>query len=192
MGILVVVVIIVAVIVFFAKSANKSDHKSTSYSNTSASYAAPVSYSKPVDTIDKQHLYSCIARFVGAISTIRDQCSWRSWTQGGCIQVTRKEDGSYHIHGSYDHDSNYNIQNTLQGGGYLDYFGMKYVEDGFSYQVDGIDPNRDGVITTVDNRMLITDNYIVSTLKERFGARINIKTAWTKDNTTFVSFNFPE
>lgn len=69
---------------------------------------------------------------------------------------------------------------------------MKYVEAGFSYQVDGIDPNRDGVITTVDNRMIITDNYIVSTLKERFGARINIEIAWTKDDTTFVSFNFPE
>lgn len=189
---LIVIAVIALVLFVIFKNMNKNANTNTSNSYVSSSTAKSVSNARPVDTLDKQHLYTCVSRFVGAVSTIRDRCSYRSWTQGGCLQIKRNEDGTYYINGHYDHDSNYDILNTLQKGGYLDYFGMEYVEDGFTYHIDGIDPNRDDVVSSVDDRLCINDNYIVSELKERFGTKINIKTAWTKDDSAFVSFNFPE
>ena len=191
MGVLIVAIIIIVAIVLL-KNSKKDSQGRPSYATNSSSQATPKSDSKPKDTIEEQNLYSCVARFVGAISAIRDQCSWRSSTQNGYIEVAKDEAGIYNISGRYDHDSNYNVQNALQQGGYLDYLGMRYVEDGFSYQVNGIDPNHNSSLSIDNNQMYITDKYLVSSLQERFGSAINIKTSWTRDKRASVSFEFCE
>ena len=191
MGVVIIAVIIIVAVVILKNSKRDSQRRS-SYEPISSSQATPKSDSKPKDTIEEQNLYSCVARFVGAISAIRDQCSWRSSTQFGFIEVARDEAGIYNISGRYDHDSNYNVQNALQQGGYLDYLGMRYVEDGFSYQVNGIEPNRNSSLSIADNQMYVTDKYLVSSLQERFGSTIHIKASWTKDNRASVSFEFCE
>lgn len=188
----IIVAIIIIVIVVLLKNSNKGGQRRSYYEATPSPQATPKSESSPKDTIEEQNLYSCVARFVGAISTIRDQCNWRSSTQFGYIEVTRDKAGLYAISGRYDHDSNYNVQNALQQGGYLDYYGMRYVEDGFSYQVNGIDPNHVSRVSYDDNRMLITDKYLISSLQERLGSTINIKASWTRDDTASVSFDFCE
>lgn len=174
----------------------KASKQRSSRINQRPANVTRVSYSRSadtfVDTLEQQSLYYCIARFIGAISTLRTQSnSWRSSFQGGSIGITQRNDGLYDVDGFYDHDSNYGVESALRGGGYLDYLGMKYVDDGLSYHIKGIDQRRSssGVET---NRMFITHNYIVSKLKERFGMSINIEAAYTKDSVAYVSFNFPE
>lgn len=187
-----IVAIIVIVGVVVLKNSNKDSQRRSFYETVSSSQATPNSDSKPRNTIEEQNLYSCVARFIGAISTIRDQCTWRSLTQHGYIEVMRDEVGTYIISGGYDHDNNYNVQNALQQGGYLDSLGMRCIEDGFSYQVNGFDPNHNSSLSIDDNRMYITGKYLVSSLQERFGSTINIKASWTRDNRASVSFEFRE
>lgn len=108
--------------------------------------------------------------------------------------ISRNEDGTCDVGGSYNADvGNIRIREILQKGNYLDYFGMKLIDEGFSYHVKGIDPNRGGVAVTANNRLLlINDSYLISELKRRFGTSINIEAAWTKENQVYVGFNFPD
>ena len=150
---------------------------------------ARISYFKELhrlETGDVAYIYYQGIKYTYQVNTIYDVL------KDGDVEVMRDEAGIYNISGRYDHDSNYNVQNALQQGGYLDYFGMKYVEDGFSYQVNGIDPNHNSSLSIDDNRMYITDKYLVSSLQERFGSTITIKTSWTRDNRASVSFEFHE
>lgn len=186
-----VAVIVIVAIVVLIKKAKKRTSKASSHSRFSESEASRSSPPESIDTLEKQDVYACLARYIGAISALREHCTWRSSAQGGCIQVTRTEDGRYNVGGHYDHDSNYDVLLTLQRGGYLDYFGMKYVDDGFSYHVEGIDPGKQGYCA--DNKsMLITDQYIVSSLHKRFGASINITDVRTSEDSTCIFFDFPE
>lgn len=191
MGNVVIIICIIAIVVFLFKNLDESAHKSASSAHSATSKVTASCAPKPAETLEEQNLYYCVSRFIGAISTIREHCSWRSQFQGGCIQITRQENGTYNVGGHYDHDSDYDILNQLQRGSYLNYLGMKYVEDGFSYQLSGIDQRRFSVISIEDKRMFITDQYVVSALIERFGSGIKIDTAWTRSNSTFVSFSFP-
>lgn len=192
MGNVLTIVGIIAIVVFLYKILDGPARRNASSTRVVTPQATTVNAPRPTETLEEQNLYYCINRFIGAISTIREYCRWRSWFQGGCIQITRLENGTYEIGGHYDHDSNYDIQNQLRRGGYLDYLGMQYAEDGFTYRLSGIDQRRFSAISADDKRVFITDQYVVSALTDRFGTEIKIRVAWTRDNSTFVSFSFPE
>ena len=87
------------------------------------------------DSIDQQLFTQNLARFCGAIKTVRAANDWRSTFQHAGIHVELESNGTIHISASYEHDSNFNVLSSLSKGGYLDYIGFKYREDGFNYDI---------------------------------------------------------